>query len=208
MNISKANTEISTPLRLVPNRSQKSLSEKSEAGVDEYVLFRLIVEGDASAFEVFYKIYYPRLFRFILRVTRDPDFVEELIQETLLVIWKRPDRFKYQSKLSTWIFGIAYNKALKAMSKNAKHKSEVNVDDLLDVEGDEVSLTIHSWENEDWLNTALGILTPDQRAVIELTFYHELNYQEIAKILDCPENTVKTCMFHARKKLKNFASNQ
>lgn len=49
-------------------------------------------------------------------------------------------------------------------------------------------------ENANWLKTALAILSPEQRAVIELTFYHGLAYQEIAKILNCPENTVKTRM--------------
>jgi len=47
-----------------------------------------------------------------------------------------------------------------------------------------------------------------QRAVIELTFYHGLPYQDIARILNCPENTVKTRMFHARKKLQVFAETQ
>jgi RNA polymerase sigma-70 factor (ECF subfamily) len=54
----------------------------------------------------------------------------------------------------------------------------------------------------------LASLQPDQRAVIELTLYQGLAYQEIAIILDCPENTVKTRMFHARKKLVAFANNQ
>jgi len=68
-----------------------------------------------------------------------------------------------------------------------------------------ISQSGRNTETQDWLNCALDILPADQRAVIELTFYHGLPYQEIAKILDCPENTVKTRMFHARKKLQAFA---
>jgi RNA polymerase sigma-70 factor (ECF subfamily) len=184
------------------------MASKSDVVVDENVLFGLIVEGDTSAFEMFYKIYYPRLFRFVLSITRDPESVEELIQETLLVVWNKPDRFNYESKISTWVFGIAHNKALKSISKNARRRNDVNVDDFQEALGSDEGRAAQSWENKEWLSNTLDILTPDQRAVIELTFFHELTYQEIAKILNCPENTVKTRMFHARKKLQAFAKNQ
>ncbi len=175
---------------------------------DENALLRLIIEGDTSAFEEFYKAYYPKLQRFILRVTGDPDVVEELIQETLLVVWKKPESFNYGSKISTWVFGIAHNKALKSMAKDARRKNDVNVDDWVDILSDDFDSSDQGWVNEQWLSNAMEILTPEQRAVIELTFYHELPYHEIAKILDCPENTVKTRMFHARKKLQAFVTNQ
>ncbi len=197
-------------LNLVYAKNRQPISDKSDTArvVDEYALLERIIEGDTSAFEVFYKIYYTKLFRFIVRMTNQPESVEELIQETLLVVWQKPESFNHTSKISTWVFGIAYNKALKLMSKNARHSSDVNVDDLIDTIGDHESNPAKSLESTDWLRCALAILQPDQRAVIELTYYHGLPYQEIAKILNCPENTVKTRMFHARKKLQIFAETQ
>ena len=195
-------------LRLVHTQNRLQMSEKRDTAVDEYTLLQHIAEGDTSAFEAFYKVYYPRLFRFILRITHQPESVEELIQETLLLVWEKPDRFNHDSKISTWVFGIAYNKALKSMSRNARHSSDVNVDDLIETIGDPAANPAQSRESEDWLSCALATLQPDQRAVIELTFYYGLPYQDIAKILNCPENTVKTRMFHARKKLQVFAETQ
>jgi len=195
-------------LRLVPTQNRSQMSDKPDTAVDEYALLQLIAEGDTSAFEAFYKVYYSKLFRFILRMTHQPESVEELIQETLLVVWEKPERFNHDSKISTWVFGIAYNKALKSMSRNARRRSDVNIDDLIETIGDPAANPAQGRENEDWLSCALAILPPDQRAVIELTFYHDLPYQDIAKILNCPENTVKTRMFHARKKLQVFAETQ
>jgi RNA polymerase sigma factor (sigma-70 family) len=195
-------------LRLVPTQKRTQIPDKSDMAVDEYALLKRIIEGDTSAFEVFYKLYYLRLFRFILRMTHQPEAVEELIQETLLVIWEKPEGFNHASKISTWVFGIAYNKALKSMSWNARRHSDVNIDDLIETIGDPAANPAQSRESEDWLCCAFAILSPDQRAVIELTFYHGLPYQDIAKILNCPENTVKTRMFHARKKLQVFAETQ
>lgn len=195
-------------LSLVHNQETPQMLDKSTAGVDESALLQRIVEGDVLAFEAFYKHYYPRLFRFILRTTRQPETIEELIQETLLLIWEKPERFNHGSKISTWVFGIAYHKALKSMSKAARRSHDVDVDELSESIGDPLANLAENAETQDWLSNALNILPADQRAVIELTFYHGLPYQDIAKILDCPENTVKTRMFHARKKLQVFAEAQ
>jgi RNA polymerase sigma-70 factor (ECF subfamily) len=194
-------------LRLVHNQTLQ-VPDNLTAGIDEYDLFQRIIEGDALAFEAFYKHYYPRLFRFILRTTRQPETIEELIQETLLVVWEKPERFNYESKISTWVFGIAYHKAIKSMSKTARRSADVDVDELNETIGDPLANLAENTETQDWLNCALDILSADQRAVIELTFYHGLAYQDIAKVLDCPENTVKTRMFHARKKLQAFVEAQ
>jgi RNA polymerase sigma factor (sigma-70 family) len=181
---------------------------RKQADIDECVLLRRIVQGDAAAFEVFYKHYYPKLFRFILRTTRQAELVEELIQETLLFVWENPERFNHESKISTWVFGIAYHKALKAMAKTARRSREMDVDELGEIIGDPLGNLAESAEIRNWLDCALDQLSVDQRAVIELTFRHGLAYQDIAKILDCPENTVKTRMFHARKKLRTFTEAQ
>lgn len=195
-------------LHLVHSQNQPPMPDKLDTPVDEYALLQRIAERDTSAFEAFYKVYYSKLFRFILRMTHQSELVEELIQETLLVVWEKPEGFNHTSKISTWIFGIAYNKTLKSMSRKTHRSGDVNVDDLIETIGDPAANPAQNLESEDWLSCALAILPPDQRAVIELTFYHGLPYQDIAKILNCPENTVKTRMFHARKRLQVFAETQ
>ncbi len=195
-------------LSLIPIQPKPYMPDQLDVCADEQILLQRIGAGDNSAFEAFYKNYYPRLFRFILRMTRQPDNVEELIQETLLVVWEKPDGFNHESKISTWVFGIAYNKALKSIAKNARRSNDVDIDELADSIGDKNANPAKSREDQDWLGAALAILPAEQRAVIELTFYHGLSYQDVAKILDCPENTVKTRMFNARKKLQAFADTQ
>jgi RNA polymerase sigma factor (sigma-70 family) len=191
-------------LHLVRNPTPP-VPDKAGIEVDEFALLERIVQGDTQAFETFYKLYHPRLSRFILRITHQPDHIEELIQETLLLVWEKPERFNHTCKISTWVFGIAYYKALKSMSKAARSSNDLNIDEFSETMADPLATMADNAETQDWLNRALASLPADQRAVVELTFYHGLSYQEIAKILDCPENTVKTRMFHARKKLQAFA---
>ena len=195
-------------LRLINSRSRPAKPHDMQVPADEQILLQKIIAKDTLAFEAFYKHYYPKLFRFILRTTRRPENVEELIQETMILIWEQPERYNHDSKISTWVFGIAYMKALKSMSKSARLDEYLDIDELSETLKDPVGNLAQNMENQNWLNSALENLSVDQRALIELTFYHGLSYQEIAKILDCPENTIKTRMFHARKKLQAFAETQ
>jgi RNA polymerase sigma-70 factor (ECF subfamily) len=120
----------------------------------------------------------------------------------MYVVWEKAGSYDRQCKPSTWIFGIAFNKARQAF-RNSDRLEEVSLDDI-----DEDSSWLGKQDSEfsqleldDWLVSALGKLSPEHRAVIELTYYESLSYSEIAVIMDCPENTVKTRMHHARKKL-------
>lgn len=91
-----------------------------------------------------------------------------------------------------------------AFSGGARAATDLSVDDLAEVLPDGKPSAIRQVELDDLLAAALNTLPPDQRAVVELTYYEGLSYRDIAEILGCPENTVKTRMFHARKKLLPF----
>jgi RNA polymerase sigma factor (sigma-70 family) len=159
-----------------------------------------------GAFETLYSAFYHRLSRFIFQMTRQLDMVEDVINETMLVVWEKPETFDYTCKVSTWIFGIAYRKALRASAKQARSPHAVPIDEFGEELADNSASPARQVEGEDLLSVALDSLPQEQRAVIELTFGHGLRYQEIAAILDCPENTVKTRMFHARKRLQTLFS--
>ncbi len=173
---------------------------------DEAELIHRIGAGEQAAFEAIYASYYEYLFRFVYRTTRQLDLVEEIIQETFLVVWEKSDSYDHSCKFSTWLFGIAYRKAMKSLFKSSRHGQMLDLADFEEQLADSGLCPAQQIENDDWLNAALDSLPPDQRAVIELTFHQGLSYKEIADILGCPENTVKTRMFHARKKLQSFSS--
>ena len=164
-------------------------------------LIKRVCAADTGAFEALYKRYYPRLFRFAFRVTRQLDPIEEIINDVMYVVWKRADSFHPESRASTWIFGIAYKKCLKSMSERLPGE-HLELEDAADLIPGIQDSGLQNLEAEDFISVAFGKLPADQRAVLELTYYHGLHYGEIAQIMDCPENTVKTRMFNARKKIK------
>ena len=173
------------------------------SNAEELLLLERIRQGDDGAFEKLYRIYHPRLTNFLLKLVRRPQLVEEALNDTLMVVWQRPDSFHGGSKLSTWIFAIAYRKALKGLKR-----FDDPLEDVLAAEraSDEESPEENSahFRRRDLLAEAMQELSPAHRAVVDLTYYHELDYNEIARILDCPVGTVKTRMFHARRQLRRL----
>jgi RNA polymerase sigma factor (sigma-70 family) len=174
---------------------------------DEIALIRQVAGGDTTAFETLFRRYYPRLRRFLERMTRRPQLVDEIVNDTMLVVWRKADTFNLRSKLSTWIIGIALRRSLKALER---------VDDAIDFDPDAAASPAESGpegnllrqELRTRLSQALMSLSPEQRTVIELTYYEGCTYREIAAMVGCPIDTVKTRMFHARRRLKSLLADR
>jgi RNA polymerase sigma factor (sigma-70 family) len=177
-----------------------------DGSADEAELLHRIAVGDRQAFDTLYRGYFPRLTRFLERVMRRPHAVEEVLNDAMLVVWRKAGTFNGKSKVSTWIFSIAYRKALKAIKR---------FDDPVESDDQQFESTLPGPESQlmQKQRTALlleqiGRMSADHRAVIELTYYHGCPYQEIAQIMGCPVDTVKTRMFHARRRLRQFLSDR
>ena len=166
-----------------------------------------VARRDLRAFESLYRTYHPRLTRFLMTMTRRPPLVEEVLNDTMMVIWNRPERFNGASRLSTWIFAIAYRTALHAMRRQDAPIQDINAERRADPDaGPERELGDR--QNQAALLSALNGLSADHRAVVDLTYFHEMSYKEIAEVMACPVDTVKTRMFHARRHLRRILAGQ
>jgi RNA polymerase sigma-70 factor (ECF subfamily) len=180
----------------------------AEDRLDGELLAR-IAGGDRQALTQLYERYYHSLLRFMHRLTGDLGSAQEGVNDVMLVVWERAGAFGGRSRVATWILGIAYRKALKHRSRLHKWAQrfkaadwEEAVEPLVGNPGLNEELA-----DRDLLYRAFAKLTPRQRAVVELTYYFGYSYEEIARIIGCPENTVKTRMFHARARLKECLRN-
>ena len=177
------------------------------AAFDEARLIDRIAEGDLRAFEQLYRVYHPRLTRFIVNMVHRPQITEEVLDDTMLVVWNRPTSYNGASKVSTWIFAIAYHKALSALRRHREPVEDKHAETRESLEAGPEQLLGRRQAREALL-AAMRELSPDHRAVVDLTYFHEIGYREIADIMDCPIDTVKTRMHHARRHLKRVLSGQ
>jgi RNA polymerase sigma-70 factor (ECF subfamily) len=175
----------------------------SSSAADDLVLLGRVAEGDRDAFRRLYSHYHRRLHRFLMRLTRERQLTEEVINDTMMVVWQHAADFRGASRVSTWILGIAYRRALKTLerSRNASAQDVIvasaNVQD-----GALLDMLSQGTETHDWIDRALAKLSSEHRMVIELAYFLGLSCEEIAEIVGCPLGTVKTRMFYGRERLR------
>jgi RNA polymerase sigma-70 factor (ECF subfamily) len=163
--------------------------------------------GDILAFEELYRLYHKSMTRFVANLVRRPPLIEEVVNDTMMVVWEKAGSFNGASKLSTWMFAIAYRKAMRA----ARRRDEA-VEDRQAERRPALNLTPEEEMTQtraaDLLAQAMESLSSDHRIVVNLTYFHEMEYREIATIMNCPVDTVKTRMFHARRHLRRLLGGQ
>ena len=177
-------------------------SEHDGASAREAEWIREIAAGDRRAFERLYEVYGPRIFRFAIRMVKEESKAEEVVNDVMFEVWKSAARFEARSKPSTWILGIARFRALNAIRGKKIETDELDdttpVADPTEDAGERLDQAVRV----ERIKEALDTLSTDHREVVELTFFQGCSYKEIAEIVGCPEGTVKTRMYHAKKKLQ------
>jgi RNA polymerase sigma factor (sigma-70 family) len=171
--------------------------------IDDERLLRSVAGGDRQAFRELYGRYYRRVFGFVFKMVRRPELVEEVVDDVLLAVWRGASGFDGRARPSTWILGIAHRQALKAMARERRRQEPLPAQPPAPPpEGPETVMARR--EAAGALGRALAQLSAEQRAVVELAFFEGLSYREVAEVVGCPENTVKTRMFHARRRLREL----
>lgn len=178
---------------MTPVKAGKSGSDKNAA---EARLLRRVADSNRGAFEELFENYHARLFSFLFRLTRSHGAAEELANDVLLTVWKDAGRFRGESRVSTWIFGIAYRQALTHLRKRNLKLVSIKDDDAMVGESDV------QFEREDWIRQGIDALPPKQKLTVMLVYFLGLSCEETASASGVPVSTVKTRMFHARKKMK------
>jgi RNA polymerase sigma factor (sigma-70 family) len=181
--------------------SPATTPQSTQAAAEELRLIQRIAEQDDEAFEILYQRYTPRLASFLFPWLHDATLVDEVINATLFVVWQKAAHFRPSTRLSTWLFGIARYKALKAL-KTSTAQSPDRLDPSLAEPGpaDPETFYMHH-EQVQIVAQALRTLPSDLREVVEGVYYHRLTYPELATHLGCSVSTVKSRMASARRRL-------
>jgi RNA polymerase sigma-70 factor, ECF subfamily len=168
------------------------------------VLIGRIAGGDRLAMQVLFARHHVRVYRFVLRLVSDPTLAEDLISEVFLDVWRQAGRFEARSAVSTWLLAIARFKALSALRKKPEAELTEEMAEAIEDTSDTPEAALAKKDKGAALRECLKQLSPEHREVVDLVYYHEKSVEEVAEIVGIPENTVKTRMFYARKKLSEL----
>lgn len=168
-------------------------------------LLEAIARGDQGAFQRLYARHSVRIFRFLMRLVQNKATAEELVNEVFMEIWQHAGRYEGRSSPTTWMMAIAHNKAVSGLRKRreATGVDEAAMAEVPDLD-DDPEQTTQKQDKGRIMRTCIARLSPDHREILDLVYYQEMSVGEAAEVLGIPENTVKTRMFYARKKLSEL----
>jgi RNA polymerase sigma-70 factor (ECF subfamily) len=186
------------------------LPSRAPAPMDNDEVLQLlarIAQGDEPAFKTLYRAFSRRLYAYVAKqLGGDTAQAEEIVADTLYEVWKAPSRFRGEAQFSTWLIGVARNKLLmcwRARKPDARHE---DIDDFAElIAGDDHSGfdELAERQRRDGVLHCVQRLSAEHRECIHLVFYEGMALADVARLQTCPENTVKTRLFHARKKLEH-----
>jgi RNA polymerase sigma-70 factor (ECF subfamily) len=171
-----------------------------QATSDEVLIGR-IANGDRLAMQVLFARHHVRVFRFVVRLVRNETTAEDLISEVFLDVWRQAGRFEGRSAVTTWLLSIARFKALSALRRRPDEELDEETAGAIEDPSDDPEVALEKKDKSRIIRKCLTGLSAEHREIIDLVYYHEKSVEEVAEIVGIPENTVKTRMFYARKKL-------
>lgn len=169
---------------------------------DDRHIVQRIAGGDRQALAELYARYQRPLFNYLLQLTPDYGLAEEILQDTLVAIWKSAKSFEGRSSVSTWLIGIARRQAHNTLrQRKLPLVDEAVLTDLPAADPEPEEFTLASIERDE-LVAAFRQLAPMHREILALTFIQELSYQETAQVIGVPLGTVKSRLSNAKKALR------
>ena len=172
------------------------------------VLIERIAAGDKLAMRALFSRHQTRVFRFLCGILRDQSLAEDVVTDVFIDVWRQAARFEGRSSVSTWVLAIARFKALSALRK--PREAEMDEEKAAEIEdvADDPEVMAQKKDKGEILRECLSGLSAEHREIIDLVYYQEKSVEECAEIVGIPENTVKTRLFHARKRLAEIAKSK
>ena len=169
-------------------------------------LLQQISQQKQHALKSFYELFETRVYHYAFSRLNDPFDAADTLNEVMMEVWKYASRFEGRSKVSTWLLGITKHKVYDRLRKRGHSQKHDDIEDHSDHLTDNalpMERVLSAAQDADLIQRCLQGMNPVHREVLHLAFFEDLPYQEIARIAQCPEGTVKTRVFHAKIALKN-----
>ena len=172
-----------------------------ETSSSDDMLIQRIAQGDQLAMRTLFGRHRVPLYRWLLRLVGDEALAEDLLSNVFLDVWRHAAKFEVRSSVSTWLLAIARHKAMSALRRRTNDPLDDEMMAEIPDNADSAEVILQKQDDIAVLRQCLTQLSPAHREIIDLVYYHEKSIAEVAEIIGAPQNTVKTRMFYARKRV-------
>lgn len=171
-------------------------------------LLTAIADQDMQALSEFYRRHQTRVYHFLLSKLNDPFMANDLLNDTMLDVWRSAGCFEKRAKATTWLLGIANHKVLDLWRQQGRRQTSELEDSMIDESpGADIEALTLAAKDKQLLAKGMAKLSSEHREILHLVFFEELNYDDISQIIDVPEGTVKSRVYHAKKLIKQHLAN-
>lgn len=178
--------------------------------IDEKIIRETFALDAERGFKLLMDAYQQSIYHYIRRLVVSHDDAEDVLQEVFIRVYRHWGQFREDSSLSTWIYRIATNESLRWLNR-CRQEGVVSAEDVQEELLNKLKASDYiDYENELAVKfqEALLSLPEKQRLVFNLRYYDELDYEEIARILDCKVDTLKVNYHYAKEKIKEYIVNR
>ena len=191
--------------------NHSTVRAESKARMPDRLLLDAVAEGNQAALRALSVRHSDRIYRFAMRLTKSATIAEETVSDVFLEIWRNAKNFQGRSEVSTWLLGIARNKALSALAAQ-RPTGELELDDAPDIavmdQGDNPEESLTRQDRNATIRACLRQLPRAQREIIDLFYLREKPLPEVVAMVGALQSTVKTRMFYARNKMAELLRQQ
>ncbi|MFT4848755.1 MAG: RNA polymerase sigma factor (sigma-70 family) [Sediminicola sp.] len=170
-------------------------------------LIEQTLKGDTSSFGILVERYQNFVFTIAFRIMKVREEAEEVAQDSFIKAYESLNSFRGESKFSSWLYSIAYRKALDALRKNKKYKASEIIDDITEGEVSGIEDALHYLEDQERkkaIQDCILKLSEDEATIITLYYFQDQSVREISTITRLSEDNVKVKLYRSRKKLFGF----
>lgn len=170
-----------------------------------------IIEGNTNAFSVLVNQYKDLVFTLAYKMLKNKEEAEEVSQDTFIKIFNSLNKFKGESKFSTWIYKITYNTCLDKLKKSKKENNVVYIEDFNEHQVktiENILESIDEKERNQKIQECLLLLLSEEAFLLTLYYFDDQSIEEIAKVIDCNANNVKIKLYRTRKKIASILKEQ
>ncbi len=173
------------------------------ANTDQYLIEQIKL-GDTQAFGVLVEKYKDYVFTIVVRVVKVREEAEEVAQDTFIKAFESLDSFRGESKFSSWLYSIAYRKALDRVRKNKRQQTTDLLEEITESDAntiDNALQLLEADERKEKIRQSIMQLPEIDATLITLYYFEDQSVKEIAEVTDLSEENIKVRLFRSRKKL-------
>ena len=177
------------------------------ANIEDQHYINLILNGNPNAFAALVDRYKDMVYTLALKMVNNKEEAEEIAQDTFIKVYNSLNKFKGESKFSTWVYKITYNTSLDSLKKSKRQKNTTYIEDFSEHQVKEIESvldTIDEKERNEVIQNCIEELPNDEAFLLTLYYFDGQSVDEISKVMNNSVSNIKVKLFRTRKKLASI----